>query len=306
MTTTPPVPPPLDPDAVAAALPAAGRVVVVARTGSTSTDLAEAARTDPAAWPDRSVLVADHQAGGRGRAGRTWTTPPRAALTVSVLLRPAVGADRLGWLPLLAGLAAVGAIGEVAGVRAAVKWPNDVLVPAPDGVELPGWGTWRKVAGVLAEVVVPAPAAGGRAGSDSGAAVSAAVPAVVPAVVLGIGINVAQAADELPVPSATSLRAVGADVDRTTLLAALVRRLVALDDRWRADDATLAAEVAAVCATLGSAVRVEMPGGRSLVGTASGLAADGALVVTDGSGRRHEVHAGDVHHLREEGLLGRG
>lgn len=283
-----PLPPPaLDPDAVAAALPDAGRVVVVPRTESTSTDLATAARTDPGAWPDRSVLVADHQAAGRGRAGRTWTTPPRAALTVSVLLRPGLGGDRLGWLPLLAGLAVVRAVGEAGGVRAALKWPNDVLVPAPDGVELPGWGAARKLAGVLAEVVVPeAPETGTGGGRP------------VPAVVLGIGVNVAQATDELPVPTAASLRSVGAEVDRTALLGALVRHLVALDDRWRAGDAALAGEVGAVCSTLGTPVRVEMPGGRAVAGTATGLAPDGALEVTDAAGRRHEVHAGDVHHLR--------
>lgn len=284
-------PAPLDPDAVTAALPGAGRVVVVERTESTSTDLAAGARTDPGAWPDRSVLVADHQAAGRGRAGRTWTTPPRAALTVSVLLRPAVGADRLGWLPLLAGLATVRAVREVAGVPAALKWPNDVLVPAPDGAEQAGWGPWRKVAGLLAEVIVPERPDRPDQPDQPGAP---------PAVVVGIGINVSQDADALPVPTAASLRTVGAQVDRTELLAALVRHLVTLDDRWRAGDPTLAAEVGAVCVTLGAGVRVDMPGGRAVVGTATALADDGALVVTDTAGRRHEVHAGDVHHLRVE------
>ncbi|WP_199422281.1 biotin--[acetyl-CoA-carboxylase] ligase [Actinotalea solisilvae] len=281
---------PLDPAAVVAALPGASRVVVVPRTASTSTDLATGARTDPAAWPDGSVLVADHQAAGRGRAGRTWETPPGTALTVSVLLRPTAGADRLGWVPLLTGLAVVRAVNETAGVRAAVKWPNDVLVPAPDGAVLEGWGAWRKVAGVLAEVVVPD---GAPAGSP-------------PAVVVGVGVNVAQAAEDLPVPSAASLRGVGADVDRTTLLGVLVRHLLALDDRWRAGDPSLGAEVGAVCATLGAAVSVDLPGGRVLTGTAAGLADDGALVVVDAAGRRHEVHAGDVRHVRAAGAQGPG
>lgn len=289
-------PVPLDPAAVEAALPGASRVVVVPRTASTSTDLATAARADPDAWPDRSVLVAGHQAAGRGRAGRTWETPPGTALTVSVLLRPGTGADRLGWVPLLAGLAVVRAVNETAGVRAAVKWPNDVLVPAPDGAGLEGWGAWRKVAGVLAEVVVPDPAPAGSA---------PAVPPA-PAVVVGIGVNVSQAAEDLPVPSAASLRGVGADVDRTVLLGVLVRHLVELDDRWRAEDASLAADVAAVCATLGAAVAVDLPGGTVLAGTAAGLADDGALVVVDAGGRRHEVHAGDVRHVRTAGVAGPG
>src|SRR5665647_2525805 len=83
------MPSPLSQDDVRAALRVAvgdrlGRVLVVPRTGSTSTDLVEAATADPQAWPDRSVLVADHQAEGRGRSGRTWQTPPGSALTASV------------------------------------------------------------------------------------------------------------------------------------------------------------------------------------------------------------------------------
>ncbi|WP_182113362.1 biotin--[acetyl-CoA-carboxylase] ligase [Actinotalea sp. JY-7876] len=281
MTTPPPV---LDPDAVARALPAAGRVVVVARTGSTSTDLVAAARAEPAAWPDRSVLVADHQAGGRGRAGRTWTTPPRAALTVSVLLRADVPADRLGWLPLLAGLAVVRAVGEAAGTRAALKWPNDVIVPAPDGTEQPGWRGWRKLAGVLCEVVPDA-------GPPPGAAPRYDV-------VVGVGINVAQSTAELPVPTAASLRTLGAQVDRTDLLASLVRHLTELDERWRAGDPGLPDEVARACVTLGTPVRVELPGGGTVEGTATALGPDGALVVEDAAGRSRDVHAGDVQHLR--------
>ena len=283
---------PLDGAAVTAALAAAigdrvGRVVVVPRTASTSTDLLEALLADPMAWPDRSVLVADHQTAGRGRTGRTWSTPARAALTASVLLRPPVQLDRFGWVPLLAGLAVVQAMGDVAGVRAVVKWPNDVLLAAPDGSSVPGWGTWRKVAGVLGDLV--------------------ATP-YGPAVVVGIGVNVSQQDGELPVPSASSLTLAGyGAVDRTALLAAVVGRLVALDERWRAAGgdaraAGLADECSAVCSTLGARVRVELPGGGLLEGTATGLAADGGLEVTDAAGRVTPVLAGDVRHVRSVGL----
>lgn len=268
----------LDPAAVAAGLAGVvpGRVVLVERTASTSSALTDAVRREPEEWPDRSVLVADHQEAGRGRAGRTWTTPARAALTASVLLRPDVPGERLGWLPLLTGLAVVRAV-RGSGVEAVLKWPNDVLVPSPDGSVLDGWGTRRKVAGVLAEVVTTA---------DH------------PAVVVGIGINVSQDEAELPVPSAISLAGAGAAVDRLTLLVDLLTELVALDERWRAGDLSVVSEVSAVCSTLGSGVRVELPGGGRLEGTATGLAPDGALVVTGPDGARHQVLAGDVHHLR--------
>ena len=278
-----------DPVAVTAGLasvPGIGRVEVVPRTASTSTDLVDALRADPSAWPDRSVLLADHQAAGRGRAGRTWTTPPGQAVTVSVLLRPHVPVERLGWVPLLAGLAVVRTVEAVAGCRARLKWPNDVLVPAPDGTDLPGWGTWRKVAGVLADLV---PAPGG------------------PAVVVGMGVNVLQGEQDLPVPSASSLRLAGSaagghEVGRDVVLLTLVRELLDLDRRWRdaegdAESAGLAQACAAACLTLGSRVQVELPGGEVVEGRATGLAPDGALELEAAGGRR-TVHAGDVHHLR--------
>ena len=86
------------------------------------------------------MLVAEHQVAGRGRLDRVWTSPPRAGLTVSFLLRPDVPAARRGWLPLLTGVALAEAVGEVTGVRTSLKWPNDLL--AVDG---------RKLAGILAE-----------------------------------------------------------------------------------------------------------------------------------------------------------
>lgn len=258
-----------------------GRVDVLTRCPSTSTALAAAARADPGAWPDRSVLAADHQEAGRGRAGRTWTTPQGAALTFSVLLRPGVPADHWGWLPLLGGLAVVRALADV-GARAVLKWPNDVLLPA--ATTEPGWGAHRKVAGLLGDLVADLP--GG------------------PALVLGIGLNVDQSAEELPVPSATSLAASGVAgegvgaVDRASLLRGILAHLVALDDRWReaggdAVRAGLAAACAEACVTLGADVVASLPGGAERTGRAVGLAPDGALVVAGPEGP-WTVHAGDV------------
>ncbi|GGB99632.1 biotin--[acetyl-CoA-carboxylase] ligase [Cellulomonas carbonis] len=266
---------------------ATGRVVVVGRTASTSADLVAALGSEPVAWPDRSVLVADHQAAGRGRRGRTWTTPAHTAVTVSVVLRPGpdVPVDRWGWLPLVAGLAVVGALDEAAGVRSVLKWPNDVLVDAAPGDDaLPGWGRRRKVAGLLGDVV---PLPGG------------------PAAVVGIGVNVDQVRDELPVPSASSLRLAGAraGVGREAVLTAVLDHLWRLETRWRAvhGDARAAGldvECAAACATLGARVRVDLPAGREVVGVARSLGPDGSLEVVDGVGALHRVLAGDVHHMR--------
>jgi BirA family transcriptional regulator, biotin operon repressor / biotin---[acetyl-CoA-carboxylase] ligase len=262
------------------------RVEVVAQTGSTNADVVRDLRADPDAWPDLSLLVADHQDAGKGRRDRTWSTPPGTSVTCTFVARPDVPVASLGWIPLLAGLGVVRAVRATAGVQAVLKWPNDVLVPASDDLE--GWGPFRKVGGILTEVV-PHPAGGPGA------------------VVVGIGLNVLQRADELPVPSAGSLALAGArHVDRLGLLVALVTSLEEIAGRWRAAGGSAAAsgldaEVAAVVATTGARVRVSLPGDAVVEGLARGLDDDGALVVVDDDGVARRVLAGDVHHVRRAG-----
>ncbi|GAA5150492.1 biotin--[acetyl-CoA-carboxylase] ligase [Pseudonocardia eucalypti] len=248
------------------------RLDVVARTGSTNADLLAEARSGA---PDRTVLVAELQESGRGRMDRRWDSPTGTGLTFSVLLRPAgVPPNRWGWLPLLAGVALVRTLRELTPVTAALKWPNDLLLGPADNA--------RKGAGLLAEVAT--------AGDH-------------PALVLGIGLNVHTRAEDLP-DTGTSLAAVGASVGRGELLVALLRRLLADEAEWRAaagdPDATgLRAAYRSVCATLGSRVRLELPGGQSELAVARDVDADGRLVVlVERTGVTRAVAAGDVVHLR--------
>lgn len=272
--------PPLDTAALNAALVRPGgmweRIEVVPEAGSTNTELAARGR---AGAPHGSVLVAEHQSAGRGRMGRGFVTPPRAALTVSLLLRPDVPAERLGWLSALMGVAAVGAVRRTTGVRAALKWPNDLLVPGARSVPDGGDG---KLAGILAEVDF-----------SSGA----------PAVVVGIGLNVSQAPGELPVDTAVSLRGEGADdVDRGVLLASLLGEFEELYTMWAAaggdaESSGLAAAYRDVCVTLGRRVRIHLPDDRVLEGVASGVDAQGRLVLQGPEGER-ALSVGDVVHVR--------
>ena len=266
-------------------------VQVTASTGSTNADVAAAARGGA---PEGLVLAADEQTAGRGRLGRAWGTPPRAALAVSVLLRPApVPPARWGWLPLLAGLAVLDAV-HVTGVDARLKWPNDVLVAD------------RKLAGILAERIAGPDLAGVDGGSGG-------------AVVVGVGINVSLTPAELPVPTATSLLIEGARrLDRDPLLRALLRALGRRYLSWRATggnvgatrdggDGTREAYVRA-CSTLGRTVRVDLPGGTVVTGRARDIDPDGRLVLdphgTDDLpwARGHAgcllVASGDVLHVR--------
>src|SRR5580700_353993 len=245
-------------------------VEVTPVTGSTNADLLARAA---AGEPEGAVLVAEQQNAGRGRLGRAWVSPPRAALTFSVLLRPAaVPRALLGWLPLLAGVAVASAVRTVAAVDAQLKWPNDILVgPA-------------KLGGILAE-----------AAGD--------------AVVIGIGLNVSTEAAELPPPGpgalpATSLRlAQAAVLDRGVLLAAILGGLERGYRSWTqacgdTERSGLRASYTALCATLGRRVRVELPGGRVPDGLAAGVDPDGRLLVSMPPDPDLPVAAGDVVHLR--------
>ena len=201
------------------------------------------------------VLVAEQQTAGRGRLDRSWVSPPRAGLTFSALLRPELPVAQWPWLPLLTGLAVARALREQAGVDAVLKWPNDVLIGG------------RKLCGLLAEVPTPG------------------------AVVMGIGLNVTTRPAELPHELATSLALEGSRVtDRDLLLRVVLRELGRV---LTADLAEGQAGYRALCSTLGSAVRVELPGSGSVEGTADGVDEDGRLVV-DGK----PYGAGDVVHLK--------
>jgi BirA family biotin operon repressor/biotin-[acetyl-CoA-carboxylase] ligase len=244
------------------------RLDIVASSPSTNTALLGLVASQPDGWAHLSAYVADHQTAGRGRAGRSWATPARAALTGSYVLRPSVERSEYGWAPLVVGLATVRALRRQ-GVGAFLKWPNDVVVE--HGVrDIPEWGRWRKCVGILCEVVP---------GQD--------------AIVAGIGINVSQEPGELPVPHAASLASLGAaSLDRTALLRALVAELRDAVAAWeRGDD--VAALVTNACATIGWDVAVDVPGGSPVTGTAVGLSAAGGLVVRTSGGDR-EVLAGDV------------
>ncbi|WP_426562482.1 biotin--[acetyl-CoA-carboxylase] ligase [Angustibacter sp. McL0619] len=242
---------------------------VVPATGSTNADLAAAVRAGTA--DHGAVLTTDDQQAGRGRRDRTWTAPPRSAIAVSFFVRPHdVPRAMWSWLPLTVGLGVSDALVRVGGLDARLKWPNDVLVQE------------EKICGVLAEVVEHPAGAG---------------------VVVGVGLNVSQRRDELPVPTATSLAVAGAaTTDRDTVLRAVLR---AVGDRYQAWAAAggqpRASGVAAAyrerCRTIGQVVRVELPGGESLQGEAEGVDDEGRLLVRDGQ-RVHALAAGDVVHVR--------
>jgi BirA family biotin operon repressor/biotin-[acetyl-CoA-carboxylase] ligase len=258
--------PALDGAALTAALAGSAlwrAVEVVEEIGSTNAELVARAAADE---PEGLVLVAEHQQAGRGRLDRSWTSPPRAGLTVSVLVRPDVPAARRGWLSLLTGVALAETVSQVAGVRASLKWPNDLL--APDGA---------KLAGILAE----------SAGS---------------AVVIGAGLNVSTRREELPDAGSSLALVAGAPVDRAAVLLGLLDSFERRYRQWTAAlgdpvSSGLAQDYLAWCSTVGATVTVTMPDGSVLDGVAEAVDWDGRLLVRTDAGLL-ELSSGDVRHVR--------
>lgn len=254
-----------------------GEVSILPEVGSTNVEVQRLGA-------DWSAVVAERQTAGRGRRGRAWDDGQGHGIACSVLVplsaitaleaEAGVEGTALGWVPLATGLAVRDCL-ERLGVEAALKWPNDVLVPVE--------GDERKICGILCEVVP-----GGPDGPQQ--------------VVVGIGINLSHDVADLPVPHATSLRLVAEAAGRPApsreevvpaLLEALRDRLDPLDLESVRRDYRLA------CVTIGREVDVHLPDGTVVRRSAEMVDDDGRLRVV-GDGASATVSAGDVHHVRHQ------
>jgi BirA family biotin operon repressor/biotin-[acetyl-CoA-carboxylase] ligase len=218
------------------------------------------------------VVVAEEQTKGRGRKGRTWLAPKGKGLTLSVILRPALAAQRAPELTLVAAVAVCEAAREL-GAPARIKWPNDV--------ESRG----KKLAGLLTEL---------RAEKDR-----------IRHAVLGIGLNVSLEAEDLPEElrqRATSLLLeTGERHPRPLVCATVLSHLEEWLDVHEAEGFEAIRErFRALSSTLGRRVRVEAEA-ESFEGVAVDLAPDGALLVKHGEGDLRRVVAADIEHLRPLG-----
>jgi BirA family biotin operon repressor/biotin-[acetyl-CoA-carboxylase] ligase len=231
------------------------RIVSVETTASTNADVVQRAR---AGEVEGLVLVAGEQTAGRGRLDRQWVSPPGAGLTFSVLLRPSLSADRLGWLPLLAGVAVAQALQPFTAAAVYLKWPNDVMTDR------------GKLAGLLAERVDPA------------------------AVVLGVGINVRVA--DRPA-GATALADDGAEPELGEVLDGVVSSLRKKYVDWMDSGYDVRPEYGVLCRTIGAWVQVLLPGGDVVVGEAVDVDDTGRLMVRSG-GKVRAFASGDVTHVR--------
>lgn len=187
-------------------------------TGSTNTDMKSLARQGA---EHGAVLIAAEQTAGRGRMGRSFLSP-KNGLYLSMLLRPDCAAERLPTLTPCAAIAVCRALERVCGIRAGIKWPNDILF---DG---------KKLCGILTE---------GIAAPDG------------TAVIIGIGLNVNTAETDLPEAlrgMAASVRSItGRESDIAELASAVIAELDGVYGRWLRGDGALAEEYRALCVSIG-------------------------------------------------------
>lgn len=210
-----------------------------------------------------TIVLAEAQTKGRGRLGRQWLSP-RGGIYFTLILRPRISPLHAPRLNLAASVAVATAIRKLLGLRAELKWPNDVLIKG------------KKVCGILAEI---------DAEMD-----------IINFINLGIGINVNTPITGLE-KTATSLKEeLGREVSRKELLVALLKELEAwqakimeqdLLERWKSLSATLNRQVKIIAS------------GEVIEGLAVDIDDTGALIVRGKDGSLKKALAGDCVHLRE-------
>ena len=224
-------------------------------TASTQSDLAELVNS--AVAKSGEVIVAEYQSNGRGRLDRTFEAPPQSALLFSFYIAPKRERSDWSFISFLAAIAMHEVITESLEEDLSLKWPNDILIGD------------KKVAGILAQQIGEG-------------------------VIVGIGLNVAMSADELPVPTATSLAISGSNnLDRNSLLSAFLNRFEKVFHGWDSGSDFLE-RYRQLSSTLDRQVRVDVVGRDSIEAKALSITAQGALILSDGT----EVNVGDVVHLR--------
>lgn len=242
-------------------LPAGYTVRRYATVDSTSD---EAKRLADQGAPDRTLVVAEEQVGGRGRYGRSWASP-RGNLYTSIVFRPDVAPGDAAKIGYVASVVVAEVVTRLAGTDTGIvcKWPNDVLVHD------------KKIAGILPEASI-----------DAGGAVDW--------VVLGIGLNIVSNPSDTRWPS-TSLQEQGArNVSLDMVLAALCEALDVWCERWlqagfdQIRDAWLKRAW-----SIGREIRTVLPE-RTLTGRFLGIDEAGALILGTDDGRREKIHYGEI------------
>ena len=214
-----------------------------------------------------TVLIADHQTGGRGRLGRSFHSPAGTGIYLSLILRPNCAPAQLMHLTCAAAVAACQAVEAACGIRPGIKWTNDLV-----------WDK-RKLAGILTEL-----------GLSPDGMVSYAV--------IGIGINCCQKEADFPPEIrhiAGSLHTVtGQEIDRARVAAALIDALYRMDSDLLTNRKRLMEDYRTNCITLDQPVSLVKADGSVRHGTALDIDEEGGLLVAFEDGTQETVTSGEV------------
>ena len=239
----------------------AGRILVERAVDSTNDELK---RRAAAGCPTGTVLVAERQTGGKGRLGRSFYSPPRGGLYMSLLLRPALPASECMAVTACTAVAVAAAAEQICGRRAEIKWVNDIMM---DG---------KKLCGILTE---------GALSAETG---------LFDYLVVGIGVNVASAGfpEELREVATSMFGDVGnppRDRVAAAILNLLFEKLETLPQRTFMD------EYRARSCVIGREITMTdfSAGGEQVTARALDVDDDGGLVVETASGVR-TLHSGEV------------
>lgn len=214
--------------------------------------------------PHGTVILAEAQSAGRGRMGRSFSSPKGQGIFLSLILRPRCEAGKLMHLTCAVGTRMCDAVEQVTGVRPALKWINDLILGG------------KKLGGILTELTL---------GKDG----------LVEYAVIGIGINCTQEAADLPPDlqqTAISLKMhTGMQPDRAALAAAMIRALY--ETELPGDAAALMAAYRKDCITLGQPVTV-LQSPAPYPATAVDIDEDGGLWVRTDEGALKKLQSGEV------------
>ena len=220
--------------------------------------------------PDGTVVIADAQTKGRGRLGRSFSSPKGLGLYFSYLIRPEAGAaDLFSWTSLTSRTAVCvcDAIETVSGVRPHIKWVNDLYM---DG---------KKICGILTQTDME---------PESGHIAS---------IVIGIGINVHETSADFPKElrelAGSVFSATGMHILRAHLAAEMIAALDRLRDTFPGEDAACFAKYVEDSLLPGTDIDV-ISGGKSRAARALSIEQDYGLRVRYENGSEEVLHGGEV------------
>lgn len=237
-------------------------VVFFEETGSTNV---EAMRLASEGYPHGTLVVADSQTGGKGRRGRSWHTPKGSSIAMSLILKPELEAEYASMLTLVQAMAVAKAIEEICGLKAQIKWPNDILINE------------KKVCGILTEM------------NMEGTRISS--------IIIGTGINVNQ--DDFPKEISKIATSLKKESGKVQSRENLVKRICELFEEYfemfmaSKDLSGILEEYNLRLISSGRRVKVLDPQ-EEFIGEALGINSQGELLVKKESGEIVKIYAGEV------------